>query len=103
MLSKTQSSTMCKFKSNCATEGISLANKSSSWVQYYNTDACSAASLFSSTGTLNKNTDVSFGWVDWLKSNSKNKNIQLYLGLPASPGAANQGFYIDLQKTTALI
>ncbi|EXJ93574.1 hypothetical protein A1O1_01966 [Capronia coronata CBS 617.96] len=72
------------------------------FVQYYNTDSCSAASLFSS-GTLNTGTDVSFGWADWLRTNSKNPNVKLFVGLPASTAAAHPQDYLDLDEVKALL
>ncbi|OQV06459.1 hypothetical protein CLAIMM_11021, partial [Cladophialophora immunda] len=72
------------------------------FVQYYNTDQCSAASLFSS-GSLNTATDITFGWAQWLKDNSMNQNIKMFLGLPASKTAANPNHYLDLDQAQALI
>jgi chitinase len=73
-----------------------------SFIQFYNTDQCSAASLFSS-GTLNTNTDVTFGWLNWLKSNSMNPNIKIFLGLPGSVDAAHPQDYLDISKAQSLI
>jgi chitinase len=72
------------------------------FIQYYNTDSCSAASLFSS-GSLNTNADVTFGWLQWLKDNSHNQNIQIFLGLPASTSAAHSQDYLSPSKAQALI
>ena len=72
------------------------------FIQFYNTDSCSAASLFSS-GSLNTNTDITFGWLQWLADNSQNKNIKIFLGLPASTSAAHTQDYLNIAKATALI
>ena len=72
------------------------------FVQYYNTDSCSAASLFKS-GSLNTNTDITFGWLKWLADNSQNKNIKIFLGLPASTAAAHSQDYLNIAKAKALI
>ncbi|KAG9776762.1 Endochitinase A1 [Exophiala dermatitidis] len=73
------------------------------FVQYYNTARCSASSLFSS-GKLNTATDITFGWANWLRTYSKNKAVQLYVGLPASESAANDAsFYLSLPEVKALL
>ncbi|EXJ91530.1 hypothetical protein A1O3_00078 [Capronia epimyces CBS 606.96] len=72
------------------------------FVQYYNTDQCSAASLFT-TGSLNTATDISFGWASWLQTYSKNPNVKLFVGLPASTDAAHSQDYLDLTEAKALI
>ena len=81
-------------------EKVVLTNPS--FIQYYNTDQCSAASLFSS-GSLNTNTDITFGWLQWLKDNSQNKNVKIFLGLPASTSAAHPQDYLDISKAKSLI
>ncbi|KAL2424386.1 Endochitinase A1 [Exophiala dermatitidis] len=73
------------------------------FVQYYNSARCSASSLFSS-GKLNTATDITFGWASWLRTYSKNKAVQLYVGLPASQSAANDAsFYLSLPEVKALL
>ncbi|KAL2415331.1 Endochitinase A1 [Exophiala dermatitidis] len=73
------------------------------FVQYYNSARCSASSLFSS-GKLNTATDITFGWANWLRTYSKNKAVQLYVGLPASQSAANDAsFYLSLPEVKALL
>ncbi|KIX94067.1 uncharacterized protein Z520_10093 [Fonsecaea multimorphosa CBS 102226] len=72
------------------------------FIQYYNTDQCSAASLFSS-GSLDTTADPTFGWAKWLHDNSLNGDIKMFLGLPASTTAANPNHYLDLDQAQALI
>jgi chitinase len=75
-----------------------------SFVQYYNNDACAAASLFNN-GQLVSAKDATAGWLSWLQANSFNKNIQLFLGLPGSPGAVpnHPDHYIDRDEAKQLI
>ncbi|KIX09252.1 uncharacterized protein Z518_00331 [Rhinocladiella mackenziei CBS 650.93] len=72
------------------------------FVQYYNTNQCSARSLFNS-GTLNTNTDITYGWASWLQQNSKNPGVKMFLGLPASPDAAHSSDYLNLDEAKSLI
>lgn len=34
-------------------------------------------------------------WDDWAKNASPNKDVKIYVGAPAAPGAANPGYYVD--------
>ena len=57
-------------------------------------------------GLQNYNTasDWNFGtWDVWAKTQSPNKNVKIFLGAPASPGAANPGSYVDANALSALI
>jgi chitinase len=57
------------------------------FTQFYNTDACSARLGYQELST--KGTGFTFGkWADWLKANSKNPDVKLYLGLPAGEAGA---------------
>ncbi|KAF1947336.1 hypothetical protein EJ02DRAFT_417918 [Clathrospora elynae] len=75
------------------------------FTQFYNTWDCSAAkevqdikSKAPSTFTFNK-------WVDWLQKNSPNKNIKLYLGLPAGPDglSAHKDHYLKPEDANTLV
>ncbi|KAI8083176.1 glycoside hydrolase superfamily [Halteromyces radiatus] len=60
------------------------------WIQFYN-NYCSVKG-----GQFNYDT-----WENWAKKKSKNKNVQLFLGIPASASAAGSGYVplSDLVKT----
>ena len=34
-------------------------------------------------------------WDNWAKTVSPNKDVKVYIGAPAAPGAANPGYYVD--------
>ena len=54
------------------------------FTQFYNTPDCNTRA-----GVNGKTTFTFSKWVDWLKTNSKNKSIRLYMGMPAGvPGAS---------------
>ena len=74
----------------CVVPDSHLANAiETSWfdflfVQFYNTPFCSARAYFNHNygGT---NTNISFDkWISFVKASSFNKNVKVYLGLPAS-------------------
>ncbi|KAK4692582.1 hypothetical protein P7C71_g4654, partial [Lecanoromycetidae sp. Uapishka_2] len=74
----------------CVVPDTHLANAiETSWfdflfVQFYNTPSCSARAYFDHSygGT---NTDISFDkWISFVKASSFNKNVKVYMGLPAS-------------------
>lgn len=74
----------------CIVPDTHLANAiETSWfdflfVQFYNTPSCSARAYFdhSHGGT---NTNISFDkWISFVKASSFNKNVKVYMGLPAS-------------------
>ncbi|KAH2325511.1 Endochitinase A1 [Aspergillus fumigatus] len=68
------------------------------WIQYYNTAACSAKSFIdTSLGTFNFD-----AWVTVLKA-SASKDAKLYVGLPASETAANQGYYLTPDEVESLV
>ncbi|GFF40539.1 endochitinase A1 [Aspergillus lentulus] len=68
------------------------------WIQYYNTAACSAKSFIDTTlGKFNFD-----AWVTTLKA-SASKNAKLYVGLPASETAANQGYYLTPDEVESLV
>ncbi len=74
----------------CIVPDTHLANAiKTSWfdflfVQFYNTPSCSARAYFDHSygGT---NTNISFDkWISFVKASSFNKNVKVYMGLPAS-------------------
>ncbi|KAH1275310.1 Endochitinase A1 [Aspergillus fumigatus] len=68
------------------------------WIQYYNTAACSAKSFIdTSLGTFNFD-----AWVTVLKA-SASKDAKIYVGLPASETAANQGYYLTPDEVESLV
>ena len=76
-----------------------------SFLQYYNTPYCSARSLFTDAKTLKDEPrlDVSHGWADWLREHSRSRDTRLYVGLPASPAAANPAHYLELGELRQLL
>lgn len=55
------------------------------FTQFYNTWICSAAKAAQDIKSNSPSTFTFNTWVTWLKANSKNPNIKLYLGLAAGP------------------
>ncbi|KAJ6002223.1 hypothetical protein N7522_007450 [Penicillium canescens] len=67
------------------------------WVQFYNTAACSARNWVDGHG------DFDFGqWVEVIEA-SANPDAKLYIGLPASSDAANEGYYLTPDEAEPLI
>ncbi|PZC88382.1 Herpes-BLLF1 domain containing protein, partial [Pyrenophora tritici-repentis] len=55
------------------------------FTQFYNTEICSAAKAVKDMKANKPSTFTFKTWISWLKANSKNPNIKLYLGLAAGP------------------
>ncbi|KAH7079138.1 glycoside hydrolase superfamily [Paraphoma chrysanthemicola] len=87
-------------------DAISKAPFDMIFTQFYNTPQCSARlgyqQINSGSTGFTYNT-----WADWLKTNSKNKQVKLYLGLAAGPdgipSAANKNDYLKPDEAAALI
>ena len=72
------------------------------FTQFYNTDQCSAKRGYEQLN--NPTTDFTFNkWAEWLKTNSQNKAVKLYLGLSAGKAAANSNHYLAPDQASALI
>jgi chitinase len=57
------------------------------FTQFYNTDECSARLGYEQRGEAT--TGFTFNkWAEWLQTNSKNKAVKLYMGLPAGEAGA---------------
>ncbi|KAL2010511.1 hypothetical protein VTN00DRAFT_6318 [Thermoascus crustaceus] len=69
------------------------------WVQFYNTVGCSARNFVDGTGNPGFNFDQ---WVEVIKKGG-NPSAKLFVGLPASPHAANPGFYLTPAEVRPLI
>ena len=67
------------------------------WVQFYNTQGCSAADFANGSGNFNYD-----DWVDVIKK-SANPSAKLYIGLPASKGSAGSGFYISPSQVKPMV
>ncbi|KAL8765535.1 MAG: hypothetical protein Q9194_006534 [Teloschistes cf. exilis] len=58
------------------------------FIQFYNTRQCSARAYFDATygAKDNQPTDISFdAWVNFIRTMAMNKEVKLYIGLPAAP------------------
>ncbi|KAF2738382.1 glycoside hydrolase [Polyplosphaeria fusca] len=58
------------------------------FLQFYNTPQCSSRAGYNGLANLATSTFTFDAWVDWLKANSANKGVKMYLGLPAGPAGA---------------
>ncbi|GAD93534.1 class III chitinase, putative [Paecilomyces variotii No. 5] len=58
------------------------------WVQFYN-NYCGVNSYTNSSTQNSFNFDT---WDNWAKTNSKNKDVKVFLGVPANTGAAGTGY-----------
>jgi chitinase len=70
------------------------------WIQYYNTDACSARTWVKGNTALNntgKSTTAGFTYDNWVArtATGASKNAKLYIGLPGTPGDAAYGHSND--------
>ncbi|KAK1993950.1 chitin recognition protein [Colletotrichum falcatum] len=78
------------------------------FVQFYNTPSCSAATWVSSNpfyapGQSFQGAGFTFdSWVQWL-SNTPSRDAKVFITLPGSPDAANQGNYINHGQAKNLI
>jgi len=75
-------------------------------VQFYNTPSCSArAGLDHSYGAYGgPATDISYdSWVDHVKTTSANKQVKIYMGLAAAPGATYGNMYLSPNEASELI
>lgn len=54
------------------------------FVQFYNTPQCSTRAGYNGVVTPKSNTFTFDTWVEWLKKNSKNPNVKLYIGAVSS-------------------
>jgi chitinase len=75
-------------------------------VQFYNTASCSArAGLDHSYGAYGgPATDISYdSWVDHVKTTSANKEVKIYMGLAAAPGATYGNMYLSPNEASLLI
>ena len=69
------------------------------WVQFYNTEGCSARNFIEG----NENPGFNYGdWVTVIK-NSANPKAKLLVGLPASPEMAIEGFYLKPDEVEPLV
>ncbi|KAK2805617.1 hypothetical protein FQN50_006133 [Emmonsiellopsis sp. PD_5] len=69
------------------------------FVQFYNTPQCSAASYVANPKTSKFSFDQ---WVQVVKK-SKNPSARIFIGLPASPIAANAGYYITPPQVQPMV
>ncbi|KAF2791151.1 carbohydrate-binding module family 18 protein [Melanomma pulvis-pyrius CBS 109.77] len=70
------------------------------FTQFYNTPECSTRAGYNGLSTAT--TTFTFTkWVDWLKANSLNKNVKLYLGMPAGVDGAPNDTPATLTPTEA--
>lgn len=69
------------------------------WVQFYNTEGCSARNFIEGNGNPGFNYD---DWVTVIK-NSANPKAKLLVGLPASPEMAIEGFYLKPDEVEPLV
>ncbi len=77
------------------------------FIQFYNTPQCSArAFLDHKYGAYGgPDTDISFdAWVSYVRASSKNRDVQLYLGLPAAPAVTyDTKMYLNADESEKLI
>ncbi|THC95566.1 hypothetical protein EYZ11_004938 [Aspergillus tanneri] len=72
------------------------------WVQFYNTEGCSARKYFSgSGGRINERFNYD-SWVNFIQ-NGGNPATKLYIGLPASEKAANPGYYLSPREVDRMV
>ncbi|KAJ8109140.1 hypothetical protein OPT61_g7674 [Boeremia exigua] len=72
------------------------------FTQFYNTDACSAKRGWNERNQ--QQTGFNFNlWAQRLQQRSFNKNVKLFMGLPAGPEAANSGYYLTPEQANDLI
>tara|TARA_R110002003_G_scaffold288_11_gene18424 strand:- start:14180 stop:16936 length:2757 start_codon:yes stop_codon:yes gene_type:complete len=98
------SAPQCQVPDPRLADAISKADFDMIFTQFYNTDECSAKLGYqqinqASTGFTFKN------WADWLKTNSKNKSVKLYLGLAAGTDGlpTHKDHYLKPEEASALI
>ncbi|CAK3912536.1 glycoside hydrolase family 18 [Lecanosticta acicola] len=74
------------------------------YIQFYNNPSCDLSSFNASLPTTSSQPNCNLAtWNAWAQKNSANKNVKLFVGAPAAPGAANTGYLTaaQLQKVIA--
>ncbi|KAF2000759.1 glycoside hydrolase family 18 protein [Amniculicola lignicola CBS 123094] len=71
------------------------------FVQFYNTPQCSARAGYNGLSNPSASPFTFKAWVDWLKTNSANPSVKLYIGLPAGPDGAPSDHPAYLTPTEA--
>jgi len=70
------------------------------FVQFYNNPSCAASQWKAKGHPQLTNAGFNFGmWNKWVATNSKNKNLKVFMALPAGPKVAPAGGYVS--KTVA--
>ncbi|KAF2747478.1 glycoside hydrolase family 18 protein [Sporormia fimetaria CBS 119925] len=85
-------------------QAISKSNFDFVFVQFYNTPQCSSRAGYN--GILKGTTTFTMdGWASWLKANSLNKKVKLYIGLPASEDGveSDKSSYLHPEEANLLI
>ena len=74
------------------------------YVQFYNTQECSAkAGVDKIKGVNSGSDDISFKkWADYVRSLGQSPTPQIFIGLPGSTAAANNGFYVTPEEAQSL-
>lgn len=75
------------------------------FTQFYNTEVCSARTGYQERQAKSGD-NFTFGkWASWLKANSNNKGVKLYMGLPAGPDGvgAHKDHYLNPEEVDSLV
>ncbi|USP82492.1 glycoside hydrolase family 18 protein [Curvularia clavata] len=75
------------------------------FTQFYNTWTCSAAKAAQDIKSKAASTFTFNSWVSWIKANSKNPNLKLYLGMAAGPDGlpTHKDHYLTPEDANLLI
>lgn len=86
-------------------DAIETASFDFLFVQFYNTEQCSARSYFDHAYGGGDSNNITFAaWVNFVQAHAANKNTKIYLGLPASTTAANDAaMYLNVTEAREII
>ncbi|KAJ7650440.1 glycoside hydrolase [Roridomyces roridus] len=86
----------CPFPDASVGNAINNANFDLVMVQFYNN--------FCGVNNFQNPADWNFGvWDNWAKTVSPNPNVKVFIGAPASPSAANAGYYVDAATLGSIV
>ena len=85
-------------------DAISKSHFDFIFAQFYNTAECSTRAGYNGL-TTSTTTFTYTAWVNWLKANSFNKRVKLYLGMPAGTAGvpSDPASYLTITEANALV
>lgn len=94
----------CGMPDSHLSDAFSAARFDHIYVQFYNTPSCSAAAGVSKLKGGNGGNDINFkAWADFANGLNQSPTPKVFIGLPGSTQAANNGYYISASDAKLLL